>query len=984
MAKPEEFTTKFKVDISELKAGIQQANRQIKLINSEFKKSAASMDDWSKSADGLSDKIKQLTELQEQETEKLRLLRQWYQQVADEQGKNSTAAENLKIKVNNQEAAVNKLIKEIGNYKNELTDLQEESKQTESAFDSLQREISEQEDTLQKLKNEYKSVALEQGDSSDAAQKLAREINDLSQELVENKNKMNDVEDAANRLDNSIDNVDTAARNSSDGFTIMKGAIANLVSEGIERAIEALGEFARSVISTGMEFEAKMSEVGALSGATGDELAALTEKAKEMGEVTKFSASDSADALTYMAQAGWKTEDMLNGLDGVMDLAAASGEDLALAADVVTTALSGFGMQASESARFADVLAQAAADTNTDIEMMGETFKYAAPVAGALGYSLEDTAVAAGLMANAGVRASQAGTSLRSVFTRLAAPPKAAAESMDELNLSITNADGTVKPLSETIVDLRNAFSGLSEEEQLLHAKSIAGQEAMSGLLAIVNASDEDFNKLTASINDSTGAAEKMATAMMDNLAGDFELFTSNVDTARITLYDSLLPTLREVTQAATEFVGSVDWQSLGESISSALGWIVDHGDEIVSILAGIGAAIATNFVVTKITAFVSAISTMITAFKGATTVIGGVKAAMAALNITMSANPIGLIITVIAGLVAAFITLWNTSEDFRNFWINLWENIKNAASVAVDWLVNLFTVTIPQAIDSAIQWISELPGKLWEILTSTSNQVAEWGYNLGVKAKEIGSQFLQSVISFFQQLPERVVYFITYTTERVAQWGYDLGVKAKEIGSQFLNNVITFIKELPSKVWTWLVETVNKVIQWGSDMISAAGEAARGVVDTVVDTIKELPGKMLDIGSNIVTGLWEGIKSGAGWLWDKIKGFAGDIKDKFTDELDINSPSRVMNEEVGRWIPAGIAEGIEDNLAVVRQAVRDALDILDFSLPDFNLRGSSNNSSCSGSPIVFNQYNNSPKALSRLEIYRQTQNQLRAAKGVV
>ena len=233
-----------------------------------------------------------------------------------------------------------------------------------------------------------------------------------------------------------------------------------------------------------------------------------------MGAKTKFSASDSADAFKYMAMAGWDASQMMDGIAGIMDLAAASGEDLATTSDIVTDALTAFGLQASDSAHFADVLAQASSKSNTNVGLMGETFKYVAPVAGALGYSVEDTAVAIGLMANSGIKGSQAGTALRSTITRLAKPVGESKDAVEELGISITNADGTMKSLSQTMVELREKFAGLTEEQKAQYAAMLAGQEGMSGLLAIVNASDEDFQKLTDEINNSNGAAQDMADIM--------------------------------------------------------------------------------------------------------------------------------------------------------------------------------------------------------------------------------------------------------------------------------------------------------------------------------------------------------------------------------------------------------------------------------------------------------------------------------------
>lgn len=312
-------------------------------------------------------------------------------------------------------------------------------------------------------------------------------------------------------------------------------------------------------IQTYADFEAAMSEVKAISGATSEEFAQLTEKANQMGAVTKFTASESAEAFKYMAQAGWDAKEMMDGIEGLMALAAASGEDLGTTSDIVTDALTAFGMAAKDSGRFADVMAKAASATNTDVAKMGDTFKYVAPVAGALGYSIEDTAVAIGLMANSGIKASQAGTSLRSLLTNLTHPVGQAADAIDELKISITNADGSVKPLSQTLQELREKFRALSESERAQYAAMLAGQEGMSGLLAIVNASDQDFSDLTEQINNSSGAAQEMADIMMDNLSGKFELFTGALDSMKMSLGEKFKPYLIEALDWLTNKVPDVE-----------------------------------------------------------------------------------------------------------------------------------------------------------------------------------------------------------------------------------------------------------------------------------------------------------------------------------------------------------------------------------------------------------------------------------------
>lgn len=309
-----------------------------------------------------------------------------------------------------------------------------------------------------------------------------------------------------------------------------------------------------AAINAGKSFEAGMSEVQAISGASRKDLEALTNKAKEMGATTKFSATQASEGLKYMAMAGWNSQQMIDGLPGVMNLAAASGEDLGTVSDIVTDALTAMGLKASDSAHFADVLATAASSSNTNVAMMGETFKYAAPVAGALGYNIEDLAQAIGLMGNAGIKSSQAGTALRSILTRLASPPKDCAEAMEKYGISIKNSDGKMKSLMEVMENMRDSLQGLPEDEQAAAASALGGQEAMSGLLAIVNASESDFNKLSKAIDNASGAAQDQADIMNDNLQGALYELGSAAESAGIELYDNIKnPAKKAVRAVATE-----------------------------------------------------------------------------------------------------------------------------------------------------------------------------------------------------------------------------------------------------------------------------------------------------------------------------------------------------------------------------------------------------------------------------------------------
>ena len=447
-----------------------------------------------------------------------------------------------------------------------------------------------------------------------------------------------------------------------------------------------------------MDFEAGMSEVLAISGATAEEFELLEDKAIEMGAKTKFSATESADAFKYMAMAGWGAEEMLSGIEGVMNLASASGEDLAMVSDIVTDSLTAFGLSAdgtskvlkdglivevSNTTRFADILAQASSKSNTNVALMGETFKYVAPVAGALGYSVEDTAVAIGLMANSGIKGSQAGTALRSVFTRLAKPTKQVQTAMNELDISLTNADGTMKPLNELLLQMRDRFSGLTEEQKAQYSAMIAGQEGMSGLLAIVNASESDFKTLTEQINNANGAAQEMAGVMMDNTSGAVEQLKGALESAGIIIGKQLTPYIRKLAEWITGLVEK--FNSLSEEQQEQ---ITKWGLIIASIgpLLLIGSKLITFFstLFNIFNVLISPITTLITSirqFGFGLTMLGYQEGLITFFTTFMNIlktiiGAINPVIVIIGILVGAFVTLWKTNEDFREKVIGIWNEV--------------------------------------------------------------------------------------------------------------------------------------------------------------------------------------------------------------------------------------------------------------------------------------------------------------------
>lgn len=539
-------------------------------------------------------------------------------------GENSAEAQDWAIKLTKARTEQQQLEAQLNQCTQELQEQADAEQKAQSPLEQLNGKISEQKAQLERLKTEYKNVALEQGTGSQEAQELKSKIDQLNSELGENESKLKDVDSA---LENAGDKAEDSANG---GWSILNQIIADLARNAIQEAISKLQEFARETVQLGIDFSSSMSNVQAISGATGEEIGQLEQKARELGATTTYSASDVADGFGYMAMAGWDTQQMMDGISGVLNLAASSGEDLATTSDIVTDALTAFGMEAGDAGRLADVMAAASSNANTNVSMLGESFKYVAPVAGALGYSAEDTAVALGLMANSGIKASQGGTALRTVLTNLSKPSKDVEIAMDALGVSLTDEEGNMKTLSQVMGDLRSGFGDLmiSEDEfdqtlatmnanleggyitqkqyddelerlaerafgaegaeKARYAAMLAGKEGMSGLLAIVNASEDDYQKLTNAINDSSGAAQGMADTMNDNLGGDIKEMNSALEELKLKIYDSIQQPMRDIVQFITGSVVPAATQTLQfiQQHSAAFGVLAGVIGVIVTAMA--------------------------------------------------------------------------------------------------------------------------------------------------------------------------------------------------------------------------------------------------------------------------------------------------------------------------------------------------------------------------------------------------------------
>lgn len=586
-------------------------------------------------------------------------------------------------------------------------------------------------------------------------------------------------------------------------------ATGKVMTATVTTPIVALGTAA---VKTAADFDTQMSKVQAISGATGSDMQKLRDKAREMGAKTKFSAKEAGQGFEYMAMAGWKTGDMLDGIEGIMNLAAASGENLGTTSDIVTDALTAFGLQAKDSGHFADVLAAASSNANTNVSMMGETFKYAAPIAGSLGYSAEDTALAIGLMANSGIKASQAGTSLRTIMSKLTGEVKISGKALGDVTIATANADGTMRPFSEILGDCREAFSKLTDEEKVSAAESLVGKNAMSGFLALMNAGEGDVNKLTKALNTCDGASKKMADTMNDNLEGQLIILKSQLQELAISFGEILIPAVRSVVSVIQKVV---DWFN---KIPAPMKTVITH---VLAVVAAIGPLLLIGGkLITAIGTIMSAgskLTGLFTGIKTAATVLGG---GLKALWGVLMANPIVLVIAAVAALVAGFIYLWNHCEGFRQFWINLWEGIKTAVSTA--W----------QAITTGLQ-------TAWQTISTTAQTV--WN---GIK-------------EFFSGLWEGIkTVFSTAVTA---------------IGTA-LSTAWTTISTVASTAWTAITSTLSKAWENIKTKASTTWDNIKTKIGTAWENIKANTGTTLENLKSKVSTAWGNMKTNIGTAMDNIK----------------------------------------------------------------------------------------------------------------
>lgn len=760
----------------------------------------------------------------------------------------------------------------------------------------LGQAVDETKNKLSTLKEAQQSAnqALAQGTISQ------EQYDALQREIIETEEALKSLEKQAHSSNNTLANISIAGEKIQATGEKMKSAGQKMMP--VTAAITGMGIAA---VKTSSDFDSAMSKVLAISGATGEEFDQLRDKAREMGAKTKFSATDAAEAMNYMAMAGWKTSDMISGIDGVMNLAAASGEDLASTSDIITDALTAFGLQASDSARFADVLAAASSNANTNVSMMGETFKYAAPIAGALGYTIEDTALAIGLMANAGIKSSQAGTSLRTIMTELQGDLVLTSSSFGEVMVQTTNMDGSMRGLTEIMTDLRVAFSDMTEAEQVANAELLVGKQAMSGFLAIMNAAPADVDKLTNSIINADGAAESMAKTMQDNLEGELEELMSALEELAISFGDILMPAVRAIVRGLNGFVNAINALPgpIKGVVAVILVLVAAIGPLLIIVgqmMTGLGSIMIYG---PKLIGMFSGIASFITA-----SLVPAIGAVIAA---------IGPIPLAIGAIITAIVLLWNNSEAFREGVIAIWNSIKEATVVAWNAISNFLSQL----------WTSTLEGgkALWN---DFSNFMFDFLSNLG----EFIQSSWQKVLATTQTIWNGLIKFLTSTWQSIQQ----VTVQVLTGIGQFIVNTWNSITQATSNILNSLFNLIQNIWQGISSTISTVMNGIGQFISSAWNNIVSFIGNVLGTAISYVVDAFNSILNNSvnamGSLQDIIyQGFMGAV-----------NFIRDIVSQAGTWgwdLIIGIVNGINNAIGHFINSVKNVAEIiwsyLHFSVPE-------------------------------------------------
>lgn len=720
--------------------------------------------------------------------------------------------------------------------------------------ETLRSTISKQEDTLQQLKQRYVDVATEQGETSDEARELARQIQDLSSELHENKTKLSDAEYAADKLDNSLEEVESSAKKADDGFTMFKATLANLAADAIMRAVDGIKNLVGNVIELGQNFTSTMSEVSAISGATGEDFEKLEACAREYGATTVFSASNAAEALKYMSLAGWDADQSTSALGGVLNLAAASGMELGAASDMVTDYLSAFAMEAGDAAYFADLLSYAQSHSNTTAEALGEAYKNCAANLNAAGQDVETVTSLLEGMANQGYKGSEAGTAMAAIMRDITNGMKDGAIKIGETSVAVMDAQGNFRDLTDILTEVEAATNGMGDAERAVALSSTFTADSTKGLNLILNEGMDNIAGYEEELRGASGSAEEMANIMNDNLSGYVAAMNSAFEELGLKIYDALESKLR----AGVQFITN--------GVIPAIEWLGGHIPEVTIAVSGLGAVIAAmNW---------GTISSKIAMVKGAL-----VKLAATLGGVSL---PAIAIIAVITAVALAFTNLWKNNEEFRNKITAIWDGIKakfdefgqgivdrlNALGFEFEDITEVmkavwdgFCEVLAPIFEGVFQQISNILNEALDILTGLFDIFAgiftgDWDM-VWQGVQEVFGAVWDFVVATF----ENWISTFTSLADTVLGWfGTDwetVWTNVKTFFSDTWNAISSFFSGILTGIKTFFTDTWNAIVSFFSGILS-------GIYSSVTGTMTEI--------HNTFTNIWDSITGFLSGAWETIK----------------------------------------------------------------------------------------------------------------
>lgn len=721
--------------------------------------------------------------------------------------------------------------------------------------ETLRSTISKQEDTLQQLKQRYVDVATEQGETSDEARELARQIQDLSSELHENKTKLSDAEYAADKLDNSLEEVESSAKKADDGFTMFKATLANLAADAIMRAVDGIKNLVGNVIELGQNFTSTMSEVSAISGATGEDFEKLEACAREYGATTVFSASNAAEALKYMSLAGWDADQSTSALGGVLNLAAASGMELGAASDMVTDYLSAFAMEAGDAAYFADLLSYAQSHSNSTAEALGEAYKNCAANLNAAGQDVETVTSLLEGMANQGYKGSEAGTAMAAIMRDITNGMKDGAIKIGETSVAVMDAQGNFRDLTDILTEVEAATNGMGDAERAVALSSTFTADSTKGLNLILNEGMDNIAGYEEELRGASGSAEEMANIMNDNLSGDVAAMNSAFEELGLKIYDALESKLR----AGVQFITN--------GVIPAIEWLGGHIPEVTIAVSGLGAVIAAmNW---------GTISSKIAMVKGAL-----VKLAAALGGVSL---PAIAIIAVITAVALAFTNLWKNNEEFRNKITAIWDGIKakfdefgqgivdrlNALGFEFEDITEVmravwdgFCEVLAPIFEGVFQQISNILNEALDILTGLFDIFAgiftgDWDM-VWQGVQEVFGAVWDFVVATF----ENWISTFTSLADTVLGWfGTDwetVWTNVKTFFSDTWNAISSFFSGILTGIKTFFTDTWNAIVSFFSGILSGIYSSVTGTMTEIHDTFTNI----WDSITGFLSGAWETIKN--------------------------------------------------------------------------------------------------------------------------